>query len=93
MKLALALLLTTTLAHAEVRELYAKTDVGEIVLTAQPCDIPNPYGFDNMAYAMEGKIKHDACWYASGDGYNVWYYDEPDHPVGTYGGYYFKVRQ
>jgi hypothetical protein len=46
-----------------------------------------------MAYAMEGKIKHDACWYASGDGYNVWYYDEPDHPVGTYGGYYFKVRQ
>jgi hypothetical protein len=92
MKLALALILTTTLAHAELKELSAKTDVGEIVLTNLPCEIPNPYGFDNVAYATDGNVKHPACWFTNGKNFSVWYYEEPDHPVGTYGEYYFKAR-
>jgi hypothetical protein len=96
MKILLAALLLSFNAYADevayTSELVAKTDAGEIVLENILCEVPNPHGFNYRAYATDGAVVHAGCWLGSADTVSVWFYEEPDHPVATYGGYYFKPR-
>lgn len=59
-----ALLLSTNVTAAEdVKEMAMPTDVGEVVLTLEPCPINPNYGFTYLAFATEkGQPDHLGCW-------------------------------
>lgn len=59
------------------KEMVMPTDVGEVVLTVEECDLQNfiPYsGFDYKAYATEkGHDDHLGCWQADGNVVNIFF--------------------
>jgi len=63
----------SSLASDLPKELLVRSDVGEIVLTAEQCKVPSPDAFLYRAYATEGLIEHEGCWYRSENIVNVYY--------------------
>jgi hypothetical protein len=58
------LLLTTNVASEEIKEMSMPTDVGEVVLTLEPCSFTPNHGFPYAAYATEkGSHDHIGCWF------------------------------
>jgi len=58
------LLLTTNVASEEIKEMSMLTDVGEVVLTLEPCSFTPNHGFPYAAYATEkGSHDHIGCWH------------------------------
>ena len=50
------------------KELTMATEVGEIVLTVEPCPLHPNYGFEYLAYATDGKEPdHLGCWQVPAD--------------------------
>jgi hypothetical protein len=63
--LALALLALSFNVNSgeEIKEMSMPTDVGEVVLTLDPCPIEPNYGFSYLAFATEkGAADHLGCW-------------------------------
>ena len=63
--LALALLALSFNVNSgeEIKEMSMPTDVGEVVLTLEPCPIEPNYGFSYLAFATEkGAADHLGCW-------------------------------
>lgn len=47
-----------------IKEMAMLTDVGEVVLTLEPCSFTPNHGFPYAAYATEkGSHDHIGCWY------------------------------
>lgn len=81
------------LAHAEgFKEISMKTTVGEVVLTTSPCTVVNEQGFEFSAYATEGEVIHNGCWFKDHDIVNILFYEEDPHLVASYRDYYFLPR-
>jgi hypothetical protein len=78
--LALSLLLVFSISLADqeqVKEMTLPTDVGEVVLTLEPCPLPNELGFDYYAYATEFKNHdHIGCWNADNEIVQIWFINE-----------------
>jgi hypothetical protein len=52
-------------ANAKIKEMIMKTDVGELVLTTEPCEFIKLglKGYPYAAYATEkGYVHHEGCW-------------------------------
>ena len=48
----------------EIKEMSMMTDVGEVVLTLEPCTFTPNHGFPYAAYATEkGSHDHLGCWH------------------------------
>ena len=61
--LALLALSLTAYAAEEIKQMSMPTDVGEVVLTLEPCPIEPNYGFSYLAFATEkGAADHLGCW-------------------------------
>lgn len=61
--LALLALYLTAYAAEEIKQMSMPTDVGEVVLTLEPCPIEPNYGFSYLAFATEkGAADHLGCW-------------------------------
>ena len=94
----IVLLLTFTLgvkiakADELPKELAMKTDVGEVVLTVEECQVVNEQEFNYSAYATDGEVVHKGCWSKDNDVVSIWFYAEPQHLVATYRDYHFKPR-
>ena len=92
--LVLMLLLSSPVfAENYTSELVLTTAVGEVVLTVEPCDIPNEHGFEYISYATENSVRHEGCWFKDHDIVNIWFYAEDPALVATYKDYYFKPRK
>lgn len=72
--LALALLALSFNAQAEtVKEMSMPTDVGEIILTVEPCPLSPNHGHDYYAYFTDkGNPDHLGCWNADNDIVQIW---------------------
>jgi hypothetical protein len=58
-----ALVAIPATAGEEIKEMSMATDVGEVVLTLEPCPLNPNYGFIYLAYATEkGEPNHMGCW-------------------------------
>jgi hypothetical protein len=100
MTAALAAFFTSVYAAEEIKEMAMATDVGEVVLTLEPCPITPNYGFPYLAYATEkGQPDHLGCWFepTQMEGYpqnqivNVWFFEVS--AVASYNKKLFKPRQ
>ena len=95
-KLLFLLLIAPSLVVANdlPKEMVMATEVGEIVLTVEECDLQNqiPYsGFDYKAYATEeGQPDHLGCWRA--DDFNVSIFFPEIWATATYHKSYFRPR-
>lgn len=88
---ALLLLSTTAIAGEAVKEMSMPTDVGEVVLTLEPCPIASPEGFDYYGYATEqGQPDHPGCWGADNEIVQIWFINE--NVIGIYKKTLFKPR-
>lgn len=94
---ALVILLGLTVAYSVVKgaepikEMSMYTEVGEIVLTVEPCPIQNAHGFDYYGYATDaGNPNHPGCWNADNAVVQIWFLNE--NVVGIYKKELFKPR-
>jgi hypothetical protein len=56
------------ISKEDIKELSMPTDVGEIVLTVEPCPLNPNYGFEYLAYATDDKEPdHLGCWQVPAD--------------------------
>lgn len=61
---ATAFLFTTNVVSEEIKEMSMPTDVGEVVLTLEPCSFSPNHGFPYAAYATEkDNFDHIGCWH------------------------------
>jgi hypothetical protein len=74
------------------KEMTLITVSGEVVLTINPCKVDNNHGFAYDAYATDGDVKHNGCWFKDHDIVNILFYDEPVKLVATFKDYLFKAR-
>ena len=90
-----SIFLGASMANADElpKELSLKTDVGDVVLTINPCKVENSHGFAYEAYATDGDVKHNGCWFKDHDIVNILFYDEPIKLVATFKDYLFKARK
>jgi hypothetical protein len=73
------------------KEMALATDVGEVVLTVEPCPLKNEYGFEYYGYATEkGAPDHIACWNADDQIVQIWFINEKI--IATYKKSLFKPR-
>lgn len=78
-------------------DLCFPTDVGNVVITPNGCDIKfdGPSNFKYRAYATEGVIEHEGCWYREDDTVLVLFPElklqSGDFPVATYNALAFKI--
>ena len=65
--LTVVLLAFSTSSQAEsttAKQMVMPTDVGEVVLTVEPCEFIPHHGFPYKAYATEqGHHPHHGCWH------------------------------
>ena len=80
-------------AYAEniYKEMALKTDVGEVVLTVEPCQFKPHFGYEYKAYATEkGAESHPGCWKDEGGAIAVWFPEIKS--VATYNKKLFEPR-
>lgn len=93
-----AITLTSIFVGAKVaaeelpQEMVIKTDVGEVVLKTNACKVDNNRGFIYKAYATDGAVVHNGCWFKDHDIVNILFYDEPVKLVASFKDYLFKAR-
>lgn len=75
------------------QELSVKTVTGEVTLTIKPCKVDNNHGFVYEAYATDGDVTHNGCWFKDHDIVNILFYDEPVKLVATFKDYLFKTKK
>jgi len=80
-------------ADEVTKELTLPTVSGEVVLTVDPCPVESSHGFEYAAYATDGAVTHNGCWFKDHDIVNILFYDEPIKLVATFKDYLFKARQ
>lgn len=90
-----SIFLGASMAYAEElpQELSVKTVTGEVTLTTKPCKVDNNHGFEYEAYATDGDIIHNGCWFKDHDIVNILFYDEPIKLVATFKDYLFKAKK
>lgn len=78
-----AALIAVPATAGQVNEMVMPTEVGEIVLTLEPCPVKNTYGFDYYGYATDpGHPDHFGCWNADNSIVQIWFINE--NVVGIY---------
>jgi hypothetical protein len=56
------------------KEMVLKTEVGQIVLTLEPCQMSPHFGYEYKAYATEnGAPDHPGCWKEEGGAVGIWF--------------------
>ena len=99
LNLLITLLISPVHAAEPIKEMAMRTDVGEVVLTVEPCPLSPNYGFEYLAYATEhNEPDHLGCWQepAPIEGkpqnqiINVWF--KEINAVATYNKKLFKPR-
>jgi hypothetical protein len=87
----LATFVALSATAGQINEMVMPTEVGEIVLTLEPCPVKNPYGFDYYGYATDpGHPNHFGCWNADNSIVLIWFINE--NVVGIYKKEMFKPR-
>lgn len=77
-------------ASAADKQLCFPTDVGNVVITSQPCDIKfeAPNNFKYRAFATEGNGVHEGCWMADEGSVYILYpelqQENGDQPIAVY---------
>lgn len=60
---AFLLFATNVVSGEEIKQMSMATDVGEVVLTLEPCPLNPNHGFSYLAFATEkGQPDHLGCW-------------------------------
>lgn len=82
---------STAQAENVYKEMSLKTEVGEIVLTIEPCPIKPHFGYEYKAYATEkGGADHPGCWKDEGGAIGIWFPEIKS--VATYNKKLFEPR-